>query len=73
MTTLTVWTVYRRPHDYPDKWVLRGHDVSSQGTMARAEYFTADTLDGIRQYVPAGLVRMARDPHDDPVIHETWI
>ena len=71
---LTVWTIYNHPHDHPSKWVLRAHDVTPEGgTRARADFFTADTLDLIRSYVPAGLYRLPRDPHDDPVIYETWI
>jgi hypothetical protein len=68
--TMTVWTVYHNPKDYPDKWVLRGHDVPGG---ARQECFVADTLDAIRMHVPIGCICLARQLIDDPVIYETWV
>ena len=32
-----------------------------------------DTLDEVRQALPAGLVCLKRDPQDDPVIVEVWV
>lgn len=38
-TALTVWTVYRRPADYPTKWVLRTFTVTRGAAGARSGGF----------------------------------
>ncbi len=66
----TVWTIYDRPLDFPEKWVLRAHDVPG-GPRASCE--VADTLDELRAKVPPGLVCMTRTDGDYPAIYEVWI
>jgi hypothetical protein len=70
---LTIWTIYRRPTDYPDSWVLRGHEVLRDGTQAHKFCFVAPTLDEVRAKVPPGTRRVGREPGDHPVIYESWV
>jgi hypothetical protein len=70
---LTIWTIYYRPSDYPDSWVLRGHEILQRRTQPHEVCFVAATLEEIRAKVPPGNLRIDREPEDHPVIHETWI
>lgn len=71
--TLTIWTVYENPSDYPGMWVLRGFDVGTEGVRRREECAVADSLEMIRAQLPPGLARLAPIPGDDPVIYESWV
>lgn len=73
---IVMWTIYDRPKDYPDKFVVRAWTVydGNPVPVPGAKVYTADTLEEARKFVPAGLVRFAKHPtHDDPVIVETWL
>ncbi|MBA1280302.1 hypothetical protein [Stutzerimonas stutzeri] len=69
---LSIWTVYERPLDHPEKFVARRW-VSTPQPSATNDVLFADDLDGLRLLLPAGLVQIPRLPGDDPVIVETWI
>lgn len=73
--SLTIWTVYRSPSDYPGKWVLRAWDIvrGSPSAQPRHECDVADSLDEIRELLPPGLHCLGREHADDPVIYESWI
>lgn len=73
MDLLAIWTVYQRPSDYPEGFVARMH-VVSQGKVGptNAAVF-ADTLKGVRELLPPGLIQMARHEQDEPQIVETWM
>ena len=75
MLQLTVWTIYRHPHDYPGRWVMRAHEVlPTVGiTWPHDVCSVASSLDEIRAKVPPGTWRVGRAPGDHPVIHECWI
>lgn len=71
---LTIWAIYRHPSDYPDSWVLRGHEVlRRRGVQPQNVCFVGRTLDEIRSKVPPGTRCIGRQPEDHPVIHECWI
>ena len=70
---LVMWTIYRHPRDFPDKWVLRGHEIAVDGPRAQQVAWVADTLAEVRAHVPYGDLRLMRDPNDDPAIYEVWI
>ncbi len=48
-------------------------EVTGAEIAPAAELATADTLEAVRSLVPAGLVRLPRDPADDPVVYESWV
>lgn len=65
---LSIWVVYDNPTDYPGRFVAR----KWKGDTATPELHLADTLDELRQLLPAGLCRLPRFAIDDPKIVETW-
>ena len=69
---LSIWTVYERPLDHPEQFVARRW-VATPQPVPTDEVLFAHDLDDLRQKMPSGLVRMPRQPGDDPVIVETWI
>jgi hypothetical protein len=70
MASLTIWTVYRSPKDYPGHWVLRAHDVPGG---PRTDCFVSKTYLGVVGHLPAGVVKLMPTENDDPVIFETWV
>lgn len=67
--TFELWTVYDSPIDLPERFVARKW-LLDQPTN---ELLQDKTLDGLRQKLPRGLVRLERSQHDDPKIVETWV
>lgn len=73
-TVLEFWTIYERPSDHPDKFVVRRCEVKAPGLIVHdAHCTTHDTLEAARAAVPPGLYNLGRQPGDDPVIKETWL
>ena len=66
---LELWTIYKYPRDYPDKFVARKFVLDKP----TSEILIGNTLEEIRTLLPKGLTRMERDENDKPVIVETWI
>lgn len=69
---LSIWTVYERPLDHPEKFVARRW-IATQQPSPTDDVLFADDLDSLRKMMPSGLVKMQRQQGDDPVIVETWI
>ena len=70
--TLTIFTIYEKPRDNPEGFVVRRWEVES-GMQKPCEAWRAQTLSEARLIVPRGMVRMPRDPQDDPAVVESWI
>ncbi|OYW56836.1 MAG: hypothetical protein B7Y80_01765 [Hyphomicrobium sp. 32-62-53] len=68
---LPMWTLYERPLDYPGHYVARMF-VTIPSPVATQFAIVADTLEELRQALPAGLLRLDRQPADEPQIVETW-
>jgi hypothetical protein len=75
MTTLAMWTVYKHPKDYPDKFVARRFDVDAAGPKPSASVIVAADLETLRDILAREmhLTCLARDPSDEPQIVETWL
>lgn len=69
---LSIWAVYERPLDYPEKFVARRW-VATPQPSATNDVLLADDLDSLRKLLPPGLEQMPRQQGDDPVIVESWI
>lgn len=69
---LTIWTIYDRPADFPEGFVVRPWTVTRGGVVPGGAY-VAPSLEDARAAVPAGLFRMDRAPDDDARIVETWL
>lgn len=69
---LPMWTVYNRPSDYPDQFVVRLGLIRKPEPAALHAVILGPTLDDVRSRIPFGLHRMDRDPNDEPCIVEVW-
>lgn len=71
---LTQYTIYERPSDYPESFVVREwHIVRGRDEpVAGGVVAVAKTLGDARLAVPDGLINIGRQPGDDSVIVETW-
>ena len=69
------FVITENPSDYPGRFVVRKHMVEPGGcdVALLRPTVVVGTLEEARAAVPPGLVHVARDPFDDPVIVETWI
>jgi len=65
--------VYNHPKDFPEGFIARLHLAVDGRTLPTAAVQRAGTLAELRDLLPRGLVRIARNPQDDPVILETWL
>lgn len=61
--------VYKKPKDYPTKYIARLWDVDRRTNLIA----TAETLEELRESKPKEMMIMQRHQDDDPVIVETWI
>ena len=68
--TLSMWTVYRSPRDYPGKYVARRFELDrpTHGRHRRRRARQRAGADGA-----ARTYRLDRYPDDDPVIVEVWL
>lgn len=67
---LSVWTVYDHPRDWPDYYVAREWKLDEPTD----NFECYRDLERLRRAMQTkGLVRLERNPGDDPVILETWL
>lgn len=72
---LSIWTVYRKPSDYPDKFVARRFVIAAGASCVTDDVLTADNQPDLFAAVRAALAGegirgywLPRSPGDDPVI-----
>lgn len=72
---LTIWTVYLRPLDYPDKVVVRPMDITPDGQIrTHPTPHLFDTVEQARDFLQdRHLTNLGRSPIDEPQIVESWI
>jgi hypothetical protein len=71
---LPMWTIYKNPLDYPDRFVLRRCVVGRGGILHDADpVLVTHTLAQARAAVPVWCVCLGRNPADEPQIVEVWI
>lgn len=66
---LPIWVVYDNPTDLPGSFVARKWLLDQPTT----EIHQAKTLEDVRGKLPKGLIRLPRNPNDDPKIVELWV
>ena len=66
---LDVWIVYDSPSDFPGSFVARRFEFNKPTEDVR----TAPTLAELHRLLPSGLVRLERNPHDQPHIVEVGV
>jgi len=71
---LEIWTVYSKPLDYPNFFVVR-RAVVGRGVIVTDAEITgfAETLELARELVPPGKLRIPRYEGDEPQIVECWL
>lgn len=70
---MDIWTIYHNPSDFPGLYVVRRSTVGAAGIVPDKVASVASTLEEARRFVPPGLVFIARQSADDPVIVEVWL
>jgi len=70
---MEAWTIFDRPADYPQHYVLRRFVYHMGRVYATSTVFISYNLEQLRAAVPPGLMRFPRDPLDEPAIVETWL
>lgn len=77
MPSLSIWTVYDRPSDHPDKIVARRFEIRHEGPVPTTDTIVSQSLDGLRKVLhhcyPDACVLIPRSPEDDPHILESWV
>lgn len=74
MNRLAMYTVYKRPSDYPHSFVVRRWMVGDEGLQPDPlPYAVGPTLADVREVLPPGLYCMGREEGDEPQIVETWV
>jgi len=72
--SLSIWTVYDHPTDFPTEFVARRHKVRpGSEPVATTDLVHGESLAAVRTQIPRGLTRLPRNPHDDPCIVEVWL
>jgi hypothetical protein len=70
--SLPIYTVYRNPSDYPDKFVVRRWESLPVPKPDATPLAVCDSLEQARAAVPEGLTLLDRAQADDPVIVGVW-
>lgn len=70
MSSVPIISVYKKPKDYPDKFVARLWDVNNRPTRM---VVVADTLENVRKLIPKNMIRIPPSEKDDPVIVEVYL
>lgn len=72
--SLTMWTVYERPSDFPDLYVARKWEVQQGFAKPTLEVRVSTDLSPLEdQLSHEGLTFMQREPSDEPQILGVWL
>lgn len=71
-SALTMYTIYERPDDYPELFVVRESFVTQAGVIQGKIMGLATTLSEARAFVPDDLYRQPRLPGDLSSVVESW-
>lgn len=68
------WTIYFHPLDFPEHYAVRMWFVGDEQIIYWHPFaIVCNTLEEAREQVPAGAIKVPREPGDDVVILETWL
>jgi hypothetical protein len=71
---LVMFTIFERPDDHPDGWVVRRFDCAPAGVRRGPLIGFAASLEDARKLVPGHAdTRLPRSDADDPKIVESWV
>lgn len=69
---MLIYTIFERPSDYPDHYVVREFHVTKEGSRPGFARI-AETLEEARWLIPLDLELISRASDDDPCIVESWM
>jgi hypothetical protein len=74
---IKIWVIYRRPSDFPNaNFVMREHHIrrvdGANAVTPTEHFYTADSIEQLRQRIPSGKQLMLRNERDEPQIVEWW-
>lgn len=73
-TQTIIYTIFERPADFPDLFVVRRFYADAEGVTSDLEPFClTKRLEIARASLPLGLYNLGRQPGDDAAILESWI
>lgn len=71
---LNIWTMFDRPTDFPDHYVVRLTVVTREGPQLTNVTLYSDDIEELRDVMrQQGLTCLTRFPEDDPKIVEVWL
>lgn len=71
---LPIWVVYDHPKDMPHLFVARRWLVNAKGQRATDLVLVHTEIEPLREQLEMrGLIKLDRQPGDDPVVMETWV
>lgn len=70
---LKMYTIFCKPSDYPNHYVVRRFHVIKGETTPTFYVWICDTLDEARACIPDNLMLIPRDPDDAPALVESWV
>jgi hypothetical protein len=72
---MRIWTIFRDPLDIPGKFVLRGFSVVPGVAEPEPDEkaYASESLEALRNMLPADLVRLPPDATDHETVVESWI
>lgn len=74
MTLLEMWVICERPSDHPNAYTCRRHTVTRRESRPDPACIVSPDIESIREAMRRrGLVCIARQENDDPVIVECWL
>ena len=77
MDSLSIFTVYENPRDYPGSFVVRRFEVTRNGALPEPlPLVVTDTLEEARAAIKRaspGAAWVTRNPEDDDPIVECWL
>jgi hypothetical protein len=72
--TLTVWTIFEHPDDFPHEFVARRFRIIAGHVQPDLDiWFKAASLDAVRRSIPPALHRIGKQPGDTPATRESWL
>jgi hypothetical protein len=72
--TLSMWTIYDHPSDYPQGFIARRWEISAGSAKPTDRTMVSPDLEPLRDRLGGmGLFRLDRAEHDDAKIVETWV
>ena len=72
-TIYTMYTIYERPTEYPEGYLVRRYHAGMGGALYTGDTMRAASLDKAREIIPPGLQQVPRGQIDPPEVVETWV